>query len=121
IQEFVDALGLGFINGGHLSDDTISYIVAGATVHINRHVREASFQIISIVVACGTLSGLDAPAQGPGLCTTFAETIMLGLQDNWSQVRYAASVANRSFLTALTPEDRETLYPRLLPRMCLNR
>ncbi|CAN0556171.1 unnamed protein product, partial [Ectocarpus sp. 8 AP-2014] len=43
------------------------------------------------------------------------------MQDNWSQVRYAASVANRSLLKALSPADREQFYPRLLPRMCLNR
>lgn len=45
----------------------------------------------------------------------------MGMQDNWSQVRYAASVANRSLLQALSPADREQFYPRLLPRMCLNR
>lgn len=45
-QEFVDAIGRPFIDGGHLNDETVGYIVAGATVHINRHVREASFQII---------------------------------------------------------------------------
>lgn len=43
------------------------------------------------------------------------------MQDNWSQVRYAGSVANRSLLQALSPADREQFYPRLLPRMCLNR
>lgn len=45
-QEFVDAVGRPFIDGGHLNDETVGYIVSGATVHINRHVREASFQII---------------------------------------------------------------------------
>lgn len=45
-QEFVDAIGRPFIDGGHLNEETVGYIVAGATVHINRHVREASFQII---------------------------------------------------------------------------
>lgn len=46
VQEFVDAIGRSFIDGGHLTDETVEYIVSGATVHINRHVREASFQII---------------------------------------------------------------------------
>lgn len=45
-QEFVDAVGRPFIDGEHLNDETVGYIVSGATVHINRHVREASFQII---------------------------------------------------------------------------
>ncbi|CAN0348450.1 unnamed protein product, partial [Hapterophycus canaliculatus] len=46
LKEFVDAIGRPFIDGGHLNDETVGYIVSGATVHINRHVREASFQII---------------------------------------------------------------------------
>ncbi|CAM9947665.1 unnamed protein product [Sphacelaria rigidula] len=122
LKEFVDALGRSFIDDGHLTQDTVGYIVSGATVHINRHVREASFQIIrSILDACGTLSGSDAPPQGKILASTFAEACALGMQDNWSQVRYAASVANRSLLKALSAEDREAFYPRLLPRMCLNR
>lgn len=45
-QEFVEAVGRPFIDGGHVNDETVGYIVSGATVHINRHVREASFQII---------------------------------------------------------------------------
>lgn len=75
----------------------------------------------SILDACGTLSGPDAPEQGDKLTKTFAEACAVGMQDNWSQVRYAASVANRSLLQALSPADREQFYPRLLPRMCLNR
>lgn len=71
--------------------------------------------------ACGTLSGPNAPQQGDKLAHTFAEACAVGMQDNWSQVRYAASVANRSLLKALSPADREQFYPRLLPRMCLNR
>lgn len=71
--------------------------------------------------ACGTLSGPDAPKQGAKLAETFAEACALGMQDNWSQIRYAASVANRSLLQALSPTDRVQFYPRLLPRMCLNR
>lgn len=75
----------------------------------------------SILDACGTLSGPNAPQQGEKLAQMFAEACAVGMQDNWSQVRYAASVANRSLMQALSPEDREPFYPRLLPRMCLNR
>lgn len=75
----------------------------------------------SILDACGTLSQPDAPKQGDKLAQTFAEACAVGMQDNWSQVRYAASVANRSLLQALSLEDRDQFYPRLLPRMCLNR
>jgi hypothetical protein len=46
--------------------------------------------------------------------------ICKGLSDNWSPVRYAASVAVRSFLIANTDTKTE-YYPVLLPAMCLNR
>lgn len=75
----------------------------------------------SILDACGTLSGSDAPLDAKELASTFADACAQGMQDNWSQVRYAASTANRSLLKALSPEDREVFYPQLLPRMCLNR
>lgn len=46
LQGFVEALGRSFIDEGHLTDAMVKYIMAGSTVHINRHVREASFQLI---------------------------------------------------------------------------
>ena len=41
---------------------------------------------------------------------------------NCSQVRMAASIATRQFLTHLTSSEAKQLYlPLLLPAMCLNR
>jgi hypothetical protein len=40
--------------------------------------------------------------------------------DNWSQVRFAASVATRTFMTCAAAY-RERVFPLLLPHMCLNR
>ena len=66
----------------------------------------------------------------------FAEALARGLEDNWSQVRYAAAVAARRFLlahgnrTQSGGEDGEandctgapaSVLSLLLPRMCLNR
>ena len=49
--------------------------------------------------------------------------VRAGLEDNWSQVRMAASVLCRVLFTSSqelqSPVD--DLYPTLLPRMCLNR
>lgn len=66
---------------------------------------------------------------------TIVEVLKTALADNWSQVRMAGSVLCRVFFVAMleyaescpdrSMEDRESwlmsLYPVLLPRMCLNR
>merc|ERR1719399_2164515 len=45
-----------------------------------------------------------------------------GIKDNWSQVRYAGSVAVRAFMEkAAKHKVRERFFPVLLPNMCLNR
>jgi hypothetical protein len=45
------------------------------------------------------------------------------LQDNWSQVRYAASKCARSFYNvAKDQQDMRDLYDKdMIPKMCLNR
>ncbi|CAM9405621.1 unnamed protein product [Chrysoparadoxa australica] len=125
MQQFVEAIGRPFVDNGtatKLSPELVHYIVSGATKHVNRHVREASLKLIaSIIDVSGVLEGEGAPSQGDALTEAFSKAIIIGLQDNWSQVRYAASVANRSLLGALPKEARNRLYPTLLPRMCLNR
>lgn len=49
--------------------------------------------------------------------------IAQGLGDNWSQVRYAASQATRSFYFIIKGDEtmREKYDPILVPRMCMNR
>ncbi len=123
LKELVDAIGRPLVDGDHLTDLIITYTCRGSTEHVNRHVREASFRLIaSIVAACGQLEGPDAPPQGAGLAQKFVRVCTTGMQDNWSQVRFAASVATRALLGALPAgEAREKHYDSLLPRMCLNR
>ncbi|CAM9293315.1 unnamed protein product [Phaeothamnion confervicola] len=124
LKEFVDAIGRPFLAHGGLTPGLLKYIVAGATEHVNRHVREASFKIItSVLQAAGSLGPNEPPPEARLLADAFATAIGIGLQDNWSQVRFAASVACRALLTALRDDTewRESYYPLLLPRMCLNR
>ena len=53
----------------------------GAACHVNRHVREASFQLIACIIeACGVLCGGDAPAAGPGMAAQFVPVLARGLQ-----------------------------------------
>ncbi|XP_037085258.1 uncharacterized protein LOC119105821 isoform X2 [Pollicipes pollicipes] len=91
--------------------------------HRNRFVREAGYGCIAAFL----------PPENPGpendrdSCGAYAfgdqlsAAVARGLDDNWSQVRMAASVAARRFLCGLTPEERERHLPSLLPRICLSR
>lgn len=47
----------------------------------------------------------------------------LGLEDNWSEIRYSASVSLRSFyqISKNVPKLRQLYDPIFIPRMCLNR
>ena len=49
--------------------------------------------------------------------------VELGLSDNWSQVRYAATLCARSFYKAAGGDDAllDKYNGMLVPRMCLNR
>ncbi|KAI9913396.1 hypothetical protein PsorP6_005468 [Peronosclerospora sorghi] len=49
------------------------------------------------------------------------QCIKRGIKYNWCQVRYAASIAARTFLLKLKPAGRAAYMPTLLPRLCLNR
>lgn len=56
-------------------------------------------------------------------CEDLVPIVSQGLEDNWSQVRYAASISVRSFFAAVKDSDEmSSKYNHLLvPRMCLNR
>jgi hypothetical protein len=122
LKAFVHSIGRPFIEKGNWTEDLMEYTCRGASEHVNRHVREASFGLIaSVIGAAGSLQGEGAIPMGGKLKAEFSRVIGTGLADNWSQVRFAASVANRALLDALPEEGRDELYPLLLPRMCLNR
>lgn len=123
LTELVAAVGRPLVTKGYMTDVIIMNACRGAAEHVNRHVREASFRLIAAIIeAAGTLEGSDAPPLADSLVKQFTAAISTGLQDNWSQVRFASSVAVRALLLALPSEAaRDKLYPELLPRMCLNR
>jgi hypothetical protein len=87
--------------------------------HVNRHVRAAGMSVLEQCVVAS--AGNEAALQGP-LRTTIKAVLIVGLADNWSQVRMGASVLCRVLFTALTDEEHlQDLYVALLPRMCFNR
>jgi len=66
------------------------------------------------------------------LFARFASAIAFGLEDNWSELRLAATHASSKFFAALQARDRQheggdeeeagaSVWPLLLPRLCMNR
>ncbi|GAB4818455.1 hypothetical protein N2152v2_005501 [Parachlorella kessleri] len=114
LQHVMQGTGPAF--APHL-DETLLQLIFKCVSHPNRFVREAAH--LSLITVSKLLEGPRLEGeQGPEI----ARRLVLGLCDNWSQVRYAASVATRSLLKHTGPEARERqLLPILLPAMCLNR
>ncbi|KAL3698941.1 hypothetical protein R1sor_016963 [Riccia sorocarpa] len=82
--------------------------------HRNRYVRETAFFTLASLCQAATPESLKCDG------ALIAEGLALGLSDNWSQVRYAASIATRNFMCRTSSYNR-SFFPQLLPAMCLNR
>lgn len=85
-----------------------------ALSHTNRFVRETGFLCVSTLCQ---ISPLEVLKDNGGLIASY---LALGLSDNWSQVRYAASIATRTFMRR-TLDFKSDYFHKLLPAMCLNR
>eukprot|EP00210_Caulerpa_lentillifera_P009386 g8948.t1 len=87
--------------------------------HPNRFVREIAYCTLGALVE---MSPANQQQQQQSLAdcllVQIAKKLARGLADDWSQVRYSASIATRSFMLK---GDRSNLYPLILPQMCLNR
>ena len=98
-----------------------------ASTHVNRHVRAAGIAAMEQWVAAAKDNYTDMLLDPSSpLRVSLVKVLKVTLADNWSQVRMAASVLCRVFFQALLQHPREawhteTLYPTLIPRMCLNR
>jgi hypothetical protein len=116
LQDIIEASGLDFIP--FLSaDDNIFNIVAKASSHLNRFVREIGYFLAASLFSICDLEALKTIAH------RIAPIVADGLADNWSQVRFAASTSVRAFYdVALSdPEFSQMYFPMLIPAMCLNR
>ena len=115
--------------GGLTLEPLLSNVEHSAVTHVNRHVRAAAIAVLEqLVVAAGNdLDRWSLLDEKGALRATLIPVLKAGLADNWSQVRMAASVLNRVFWSTLQnvcqfPAERlHSLYPALIPRMCLNR
>ena len=131
-----------------LDDKLLESIEYCCVTHINRHVRAAGVAFLEQVVhACAVcFSTTDNSSTPIDTCHTIMKSLTENskmrkviiqvlkatLADNWSQVRMAGSVLCRVFLTTLIEYGKKypdmvddtfitSLFPTLVPRMCLNR
>jgi hypothetical protein len=111
-------------------DGDLRQLVYRALRHPNRFVREAcQFIVGSIALSFGD-DDSDGDGGGGGneltvpLIMELASELARGLGDNWSQVRYAASVSTRKLVIEAcrdNAEKRKVALMALLPQMALNR
>ncbi|OQS00532.1 hypothetical protein THRCLA_05934 [Thraustotheca clavata] len=120
LKYIVHGLGSAFLQvlpENHFS--FLTSIVQRSVRHGNRHVRNVGFETIyslcKFVLPSGYLTSNGFVGE------TITDCLVRGLQDPWSEVRLTASQATRAFVNLCTLEERTTYYPKLIPRMCLNR
>ena len=107
------------IHSNILNSDIFEIFITNGSSHINRHIRQSTYDFIITIINLNLLH--NSSYNSKELKSKISFALSLGLDDNWSQVRYAASVASRTFLTALSEEERNDCWSLLLPRLCLNR
>jgi len=112
LQKVMEGIGADF--GPFVTSD-LRKLIYRSLLHPNRFIREIGhFVIKSLVFAM-------PPDLLASVAPKLSKQLVEGLSDNWSQVRYAASVGTRSFMQALGPELQKEQFPTLRPAMCLNR
>lgn len=128
LAAIINAMGPTYFDDyGTFSDQMLKDCQYSSITHVNRHVRAAGMAVLEHGITAASKSSVHSQAllsdpQG-AFCKTIVAVIKDGLADNWSQVRMAASVLCRAFLTSLQALDIDLkpMFPVLLPRMCLNR
>lgn len=120
LQAVIDGCGASF---APFVDKALVDLICRLVQHFSRFVRETTFCVIaSLVTCCSALPpGSTSPFSASNFGHTISKCLAIGLADNWSQVRLAASEATRKFLLSFTERERELFFPDLLPQMCLNR
>ena len=113
------------MNSKDISSNRVFYLTPGflkiyqqGSVHINRFIREQTQHLTGdLLEASQKLSSVPQD-----LLENILKFLSLGLSDNWSQVRFASSVAVRKMIP-IFPEPMKfmKIWEELIPKMCLNR
>jgi len=112
LQKIMEGCGQDF---GPFLTSPLRDLIYRSLLHPNRFIREIGYFVCKSMVHALPRDLLVSVA--PELAKQLAD----GLSDNWSQVRFAASVGTRAFMESLGAGVREEQFPILLPGMCLNR
>ncbi|GMF24133.1 unnamed protein product [Phytophthora lilii] len=102
----------------YLTPQILELVATKSCFHINRHVRVVGLDTITVISDIAPVGFLEAH---PNVSDVLNKCIKRGMEDNWCQVRYAASISARTFLMKLQEQGRAAYLPILLPRLCLNR
>jgi hypothetical protein len=103
----------------YLTPEIFEIVSTKAVFHINRHVRLVGLDILTALCEVAPVGFLDQ--HRTQITAVVLKCIVRGMQDNWSQVRYAACITTRAFLMKLQDPVREEYFGALVPRICLNR
>jgi len=112
LEAMMQGCGIEFTS--RITNDMLE-LLTQCSKHTNRFVREYAFFAFKDTFA---VCSADEFLRTVGPQTV--GVIAAGIADNWSQVRYAASVAAREFMDK-AGDQKERFYPVLLGAMCLNR
>lgn len=94
--------------------------IRDAAAHMNRHIRQVTFEFIHVVMN-QALPGSLRWVNGDRI-EMLCHCVSAGLADDFSQVRLPATYAAKYYLISLNDGDRDMYaWPKLLPRVCLNR
>lgn len=115
LQSIIEGCGKDFLNFMNLD---VLNLIFETLKHDNRFVRETGYYLCASLAHYGVCSN---PSSNKEMADMLASNLRIGLADNWSQVRLAASVANRLFFQNFNHEDKIHYFKILLPPMCLNR
>lgn len=119
------------------SEECIQLCVHDPSIHMSRHVRQATLEFIrnlldmqfksvnnifKINLQINDTSGSDSSVLAfRKLFDSMYDAVSEGLHDNWSEIRLVACQAARSFLQSLSENDQALYWPKLLPRLCMSR
>ena len=91
--------------------------------NINRFVRDISFKVIQSIFDAQISIKEESSDYINSLNSELANMVSKGLEDNWSEIRYAASHSVRSFygIAKNNQQLRDIFDKVFIPRICLNR
>ncbi|ETW09496.1 hypothetical protein H310_00065 [Aphanomyces invadans] len=120
-KSMVQGLGPAFLTAFEANEfDFFHSIIVRSVKHGNRHVRNVGFETLHVLHK--SVLSPRYMLMYPGIGHGIVDCLVRGLQDPWSEVRLTASQATRSFLLFCDAcDERPLFYPKLVPRMCLNR